>query len=337
MTRRIFALAAGLALAVPGAAEAATATVSGDDGNAVPLSGAVTIRNMSPEVGALFAPEEKRYSMSITGPSGAAAASDVPCIGTGAAYSKNVNYQGNGTYTVTIRTSPDSGDYNCQQLGAPQKFTFTIGARTAITAPAPTLLTRKPGEFAAIAYAFPVDVNPGADRHEIRYAAGAAIGPDGAISGPSDSAFLNTSTGAANVTFSKPGLYTFVARATDFGGAGDISTAWSAPAEVRVLAPFDLSTTALADSRGPKYKIAGQVRETTARGKLRLLVAKGKKGGKFRRLATGKIRSGAKFTLKFKLRRTGTYRLRYVFKGSPTVAAGSVTERFRVSRRLIFR
>ena len=331
----VAALAAAALLAAPAAAQAATATVTGDDGNPVALAPAATIRTMSPTVAVSFAPTEKRYALSITGPSGAPASYGETCIGTSFFSPERVNYQGNGTYTVTVRTSEDDQDTDCAKLGPPQTFTFTIAAHTAVAAPAARVLLRKPGEFAGLTYAFHVDLNPGADTHELRYAAGAALGGDGAISGPSETGYVGPD-GTANVTFEHPGVYTFVVRATRFAGSGDASTPWSAPVQVTVLAPFDLVTTSFPDSRGPVYRLRGQVREPTAAGSVVVSVARGRKGGRFRRIGSPRIASGGVFSLRFKLKRTGTYRLRYAYKGSATVAAGTVTEVIKIRRRLFF-
>jgi hypothetical protein len=43
-----------------------------------------------------------------------------------------------------------------------------------------------------------------------------------------------------------------------------------------------------------------------------------------------------RFTKRFKLRKTGTYRLRYTYKGSSLVAGGRVTEQVRIRRRVFF-
>lgn len=326
------------ALAAPSSALAASAQVTGDGGAPVPLGGPVTIRHMSPEVGLLFEPTEKRYSLDVLGPTGAAATNGATtCQGTGFPFPERVRYQGNGTYTVIARTWSGEDDFQCEGAPQEQRFTFVINAFTAVLAPAATLLTRQPGSFSTIAHAFRADVNPGADRHELRYAAGGAIGPDGGISGPAETATVNSSTGAATLYFSRPGRYTFVARASVFNGAGDAFTAWSGPVPVTVLAPFDLSSTSFPDSRGPRYRLAAQIRESTATGRVRVAVARGRRGGKFRRLGTARIRRAGRFSLRFRLRRTGTYRLRYSFAGSPTVAPGRATEVIRIRRRVFFR
>ena len=65
-------------------------------------------------------------------------------------------------------------------------------------------------------------------------------------------------------------------------------------------------------------------------------IARGLKNGKFRRIGKAKINSKGRFTKRFKVRRTGRYRLRYTYKGSSLVAPGRVTESVRIRRRVFF-
>jgi hypothetical protein len=326
-------LTCALTLAAPAtSAWAAGATVTGDTGTATPLGGAVSIRNMAPEVAFTFDASERRYAATVTGPGGQAASIGSSCGRTSLSSPERVRYQGNGEYTVLLRVTTSEDDLSCAQA-TEQKFTFTINASTAVSAPAtPKLLMRRPDQFSLITYDVPVDLNPGADSHELRYALNATLGPDGAITGESDVGFVNSTTGKAPVSFDRPGEYTLVVRAR----RGDAATAWSAPVVVTVLAPFDMLNPTFPDSRGPKYKLAGQVRETTATGKITIAIAKGKKGRKFRRLGVARIAKGGKFRLKFKLRQTGTYTLRYTFKGSPTTDAGTVVQVITITRRSFF-
>ena len=65
--------------------------------------------------------------------------------------------------------------------------------------------------------------------------------------------------------------------------------------------------------------------------------AKGKKGGKFRKLGrSSKINSKRAFTLRFKIRKPGIYRLQYRFKGTELVLGGKVTEAIRIRRTIRF-
>ena len=105
---------------------------------------------------------------------------------------------------------------------------------------------------------------------------------------------------------------------------------------VTTVAPFDLERTSFPDARGPSYKVRGQIRERGARGKVTVSIAKGRKKGKFHRIGKAKINSKGRFTKRFKVRKTGTYRLRYSYKGSSLVAAGRATEAIKIRRRLFF-
>ena len=88
------------------------------------------------------------------------------------------------------------------------------------------------------------------------------------------------------------------------------------------------------DSRGPRYKLRAQMRDTFARGKrVRVYYAKGRRGGKFRRLGrSSKVNSRGRFTRSFRLTSPGRYRVQYRFKGSSLVVKGKVTEGIRISR-----
>ena len=120
--------------------------------------------------------------------------------------------------------------------------------------------------------------------------------------------------------------------------SGDYYTPWSAPINFTVKAPFDLSYVGFPDSDGPSYKLRGTLRDPFARGsRVTVYYAKGKKGGKFRKLGrSSKVNSKGRFTLRFKLRKPGVYRLQYRFKGSSLVLGGKVTEAIRIRRTIRF-
>jgi hypothetical protein len=119
--------------------------------------------------------------------------------------------------------------------------------------------------------------------------------------------------------------------------SGDYYTPWSAPVTARLKEPFDLSYVGFPDFKGPSYKLRGILREKYARGKrVTIYYAKGKKGGKFRRLGrSSKINSKKTFTLRFRMRKPGTYRLQYRFKGNSLVVPGKVTQRIRIKRSIL--
>jgi hypothetical protein len=128
-----------------------------------------------------------------------------------------------------------------------------------------------------------------------------------------------------------PGTYVMVARAK----TGDYFSPWSPPVTIRLIAPFDLSSTTFPDARGPSYQVRGIVGETTAGGRVTVSAAKGKKGTHFRRLGRAKVNSKGVFKLRFRLRKVGFYRLRFSYGGSSVVARGSVTEVVRIRLRRV--
>lgn len=328
-------VAVALTLSVAGAlgaapsALAAGASITGDGGTPVPLTAGMTLRHMAPDVTFTFAEGETYYAARVVGPGGTPASGGADCVRTSVASEERVRYQGNGAYTLFLKAA-DS--FDACRAAAEQSAPFTINASTAVTPPdRQPLLTRAAGSFASIDFAVPVSLNPGADAYEFRYAPNATLGPDGGIAGEASSALVNTGTGTASVRFDRPGRYTLLVRAKSF--RSDTPTAWSPRLDVTVVAPFDLSSTSFPDSRGPSYQLAGQIRETTATGKVTISIAKGRKGRKFRRLGSAKIRRGGKFRLRFKLARRGTYTLRYAYRGSATVAKGTATEVITISRR----
>ncbi|HVL97076.1 MAG TPA: hypothetical protein VM266_14550 [Solirubrobacteraceae bacterium] len=332
--RRIGALILPVVLLLSAApsALAASASVTGDDGNQIALGGAVSIRHMSPEVRFAFAPDERRYSAQVLGPDGAPASSGTTCSSTASPSAERVRYRGNGAYTVVIRVTTNEEDATCAEA-TEQRAAFTIDARTGIGAPdSNRLLTRRPGSLSTISYEVPVQLNPGADSHELRFARNATLGPDGGISGTSQQAFVNSSTGLADVSFNRPGRYTLVVRAKVTTADGERATAWSSPVVVDAVAPFDFSSITLPDSSGPSYKLAAVVREKSARGRVQVSIARGRKGKRFKRLGSPRIRRGGKISLRFRAARVGIYTVRFHFKGSKTTAGGTVKEVFRVYR-----
>jgi len=327
MTRtRLLPAAIICSLLAPASALGASATVTDDAGAQVAIP--ATIRNMDPAVEFAFAPDEKQYGAVVLGPGGAPASSATTCLGTDSPTKKFVEYQGNGTYTVVLKVSKNGSDFECAEA-VEQRLTFTINAFTSIPPLARQLLTRRANSLISILWNVPVNLNPGASSHEVFYAAGAVLGPDGGISGSSTQAFVNQDTGFAEARFTKPGRYTFVARAK----RGSAFSPFSPPVVVNVVAPFDLSSTSFPDSRGPSYKLAGFVRERSARGRVTISIGKGSKAKKFRRLGRPKLRSGGRFSLRFRLTRPGKYTLRYSYRGSSTVARGTAKEVITITRR----
>jgi hypothetical protein len=264
-------------------------------------------------------------SASFTGPGGLPAAPALGC--SAAAVTRPVTYQGNGTYTVVVSAFRDQ---RCLDLATTRPLTFSIGAGVTLSPdPNTPLLTREPGEFATVTHRLPLAGNPGADTYDILYSGNPAIAPDGSLVGPSENATVDAATSTVPLRFSEPGRYTVVARARIFGGG---ATPWTAPLTLRVFSPFDFSSSSFPDARGPSYRLRVRLREETARGRVRIAVARNWTGrARYRSLGTARIRNGA-FTKRFTLSRTGKYRIRYRFGGSATTAPGTVIEKVRIRR-----
>jgi hypothetical protein len=222
---------------------------------------------------------------------------------------------------------------NCTGAVRELRYQYVINGGTGVTVPPTRVATRPANSFVINTHQFGVNLNPGAIGYEIRFAAGGVTGPDGAISGPSREAFLNTANGLADFRFDTPGRYTIVART----GRSSFFTPWSAPVFVTAVAPFDLERVSFPDSRGPSYKLRGIVRERAARGsRVTIYIARKWRGGKFRKIGRAKVNSRGRFTKRFRLRGYGRHRLRYTFRGNSLVAAGRVTQRVTIRKRFFF-
>ncbi len=316
------------ALALPASAGAATLSITGDDGVPQALSGQ-TIRNMAPQLAiGINGTTERSYTVQVIGPNGVSALS-VTCLSSPTP--RTINYQGNGAYTVYVAIYTTLG---CTDTPTTGSLTFAIGAGVALASdPNTPLLTRQPGEYATIEHRLPITGNPGADTYDVLYSGNSSLAPDGGLVGPAQNAYVDAATATVPIRFSEPGRYTVVARARIFGGA---ATPWTAPLALRVYAPFDFSTSSFPDSRGPSYRLRVKLREASARGRVRISVAKRWSGkARYRTLGTVHIRKGG-FTKRFKLSNPGTYRLRYRFTGSSTTAPGTVVEKVRIRRTVRF-
>ena len=336
--RKIVLLALAATAVLPASAGAApSVTNTGDNGAPAALSttAPLNLRNMGITVDVSVPPGDRAayYTAQVLGADNAAATPLSSCRDGDASPTarSSVDYRGNGTYTVVIRYFGAS-DPDCNGTARETRFPYVVGAGSGVTAPATSLLTRNPNTFTSNTHQLGVILNPGALGYDISYALNGATGPDGAISGPSSPAFVDPGSGLAAFRFARPGRYVIVARAR--GGA--FNSPWSAPAVVNAIAPFDLERVSFPDPRGPRYRLRGQIRERAARGRVRIAIARGRRGGRFRRIGTARINRRARFSKRFRLRRTGVYRIRYTYRGSALVAGGRVTQRIRISRRIFF-
>lgn len=319
------ALAAALLCATGTASAAVTGSVTGDDGNPAALApnGApAVIRNM--DVHALShvdAADAASFNATVTDPAGVGATTASPCWDTRFSNddTRFVDYHGNGTYKLTLTTYSDN---SCGTRKATTVYSWTVNAGVAIGAPAGPVLTRQPNSFSTITQALPFNANPGELTYEVKYALGGVIAPDGSISGPSQDAFVNGTTGNVEFSSNVPGTYVMVARAKAFSG---YFSPWSAPVTIHMVAPFDLSTLTFPDQRGPSYSLRGTVGDTSAAGsRVTISAAFGKHGKHFRTLGKARVSSKGTFSKRFRLKKLGYYRLRFSFPGSATVTKGAV-------------
>lgn len=329
--RTLLLTLAALAVTPSSAAFAVTATITGDQGQPVPLEGAgPTLRNIAPSLTFAFAADEPRYSFSVKGPAGDDAANPLACGTTEYPRAEEIQYRGNGVYTVIALVSKNPDDATCAEA-TEYRFPFTINATTTVIAPPGILKTAATPTASLISYPFALDAVPGTSVYDLQYAVNAKLNPDGSIAGEKSAARPDMDTGRTTLTFGKPGRYSFVARATSNRGITPASTPWSAPTFVTVMAPFGVDTV-LSNAHIRSVKITGNATEETATGKITASIAKGAKGRKFRKLATVKLGAASRFTLKFKVPKPGTYRIRYAYKGNATVLAGSATEVVKLKR-----
>lgn len=324
-----------IAALAPSTAAAATVSVTGDDGNPVALNTTAPtgIRNMDVKADVVFgASETPYYTTQVFDQAGTPASTRSPCRAAqyGPTWTNYTDYRGNGTYTVVLRSFAQN---TCATATQEQRYQYTVNAGTAVSAPTGAFATRPRNSFTINTNTLGITQNPGASLYEIRYALGGVVGADGAISGPSAEAYLDRTTGQAAFRFDRPGNYTLVVRAK----ADDFFTAWSAPVTAHAVAPFDLERVTFPDARGPSYRIRGQIRERTTRGRVTVAMARGTKRGRYHRVGSARISRTGSFLIRFRQRRSGTYRVRYSYRGSPDVAKGSVVERVRITRRIFFR
>jgi hypothetical protein len=336
-TTALLALGAVAAAAPAMASAAATVTVTGDTGAPVPVPAGAppTVRNMSPEMVVAFPPGGGKFKLTVTAPNGTAASSGRTCSFKTSKATEFISYSGNGAYTATVTNYGDDDSACATPLGT-ETYAFVVGASTSVTPPPGTFLLRSPGSFSTGVLALPVAINPGASSTEVRFGPNAQLAPDGGILSASTLTYADHATGQAQLRFPGPGVYTVVARPTRSSGAGP----WSPPIQVVVAAPFDVSGGLLfLDSRGPSYSVRIRLREASARGRVSIAIARRdskKRYGKYRSLGSARISSRSEVSKRFKVGKAGTYRLRFSYKGTQTIAGGRITFPIRITRRITF-
>ncbi len=314
----------------PAANAAVTGSVTGDAGTPVALTpGApLAIRNM--DVQALThvdAGDAGSFSAVVVDQNGTGASTQGPCWDTRFTNDDKrfVDFHGDLKYSLVVKTFTDR---DCATAKATTNYDWTVGAAVAVGAPAGTLMTRPANSFSTNTQLLDFVPNPGAGLYEIKYALNGTLNPDGSLGGAPKDAFVDPATGKVSILERTPGTYLVVARAK----SGDYYTPWSAPVTMRLIAPFDFSSLSFPDSIGPSYQTRGVLGETSASGRVSIAYAVGKKGKHFHGLGSAKINSKGAFTRRFRLTRTGWYRLRFKFHGSATVAGGTIYDVVRIRR-----
>jgi len=286
---------------------------------------------MSPQIAVTLAAGE-HYGYTVTGPNGAEVAVDDSCVQSGD--TRSVTYVGNGAYSVNLTRY---SDVNCTMAAATSAQSFSITASVALGQPQGAVLTRKAGSTIPNTVALPIDLNPGALSHEVFAERNVQLNPDGSLPGAPQQFFPDAATKTVGIRLDKgPGTYVVVARAKGYSGLStpNVFTAWSAPVAIRAFAPFDLQRFTWTDQRGPSYRFSATIRATGASGRVNVAIGRGKKG-KYRSYGTARI-SKQRFSKRFRLSRTGSYRIRFKYKGNATVAGGFEVRSFQIRRTIRF-
>jgi hypothetical protein len=313
--------------ALPASASALAVTVTGDDGNPLAVNPAAppSIRTLRPLVG-VAGDAGTRYSVAFGDPAGKPAVGSIACQDGAAPSSVQLPFRGNGRYTVAVTTFAGT-DTGCSlPVGPATSFGFTIAGRVVLGS-VPRFVMRDPGHPGRIKpLALPVDADPGSQTREVRFAANAKLRRDGSIRGRSLRAPFKA--GSASLRFPAPGDYTVVAR----DAADSAATPWSAPARIRVVTPFDLTSARVADKTGPVFRVLARAIPGTT-GVVRVALARG--NGAFQGLGRARVDGAGAFGARFTVRAAGSYRLRFSYRGNDLVTRGEVLRGFRVGTAIV--
>lgn len=269
------------------------------------------------------------YRASAVDQNGSTDGLGVDCYTAGVDGKVYTDFHGDMNYTVTVSTY-GKDDFDCS--AAPTStatYVFTVAGTVAVAQPAGPLALRDANGLYA-QQSFPISGTPGAVSYQVQYGLNAKVNPDGSLNKTLDTGYFDSATGRLNLLTVKPGAYTVVVRAQ----SGDYFTPWSAPVHFKVLAPFSF-TRSYPDSIGPRYTIRGKLDDGSARGKrVTLAIATGKHGKHFHTRGHAKVNKHGVFSFHVTIHKRGFYRFRYTFKGSGTVARGTVTVLIKIHRIL---
>jgi hypothetical protein len=255
-------------------------------------------------------------------------------VGTIVAAGPELQFEGSGTYTVTVSVRPGAGDDD-DCLSEPSS-TASFG----VNAPVAPVLAGQPLSFRAAPLpgspfvGVQASAPPGGEA-DVRCALNATVQPDGSVAGSVvvPSSDFSHATVPESV-FPRPGAWTCVARGTTEGRDENLDdavfgTPWSAPLAIDVRSDFRRRTGAIAHPRAkrPRFTFTaewpGMARG--GRGNVTLFRVTGCKGRTFklRKLATSRGQFDAK-RMRITMRRprvAGFYLGRFSFSGTHLLRA----------------
>lgn len=314
------AMALLVSLVAPTAADALSPPslmITDSANNFVPLVNGAQIANLDAMVAFAVQPDAGSYTYDVEGPDGRQNGwSTCYLIKSNTSELLDLPYLGNGTYTVRVTLFPESLTCEANQG---QSAEFTIVQEALVTPNVPgggnPLLTRRPrsSAYSLNSYLLKPSLPVGTTSIEVQYARSARVNPDGTLAGADFQDFLGKKQ--IGVELRTPGIYTFVARA--LGRNGDSRTPWSAPQQVVALAPFDLAFLKFPGSRGHVFTAVGKIRASGANGRVVVSLARGKTGGRFRRIGSPTIERD-RFSVRFRAPGTKAgvrYRIKVTYAG----------------------
>lgn len=250
-------------------------------------------------------------------------------VGTIVAAGPELQFEGDGTYTVTVSVGPGSGGADDCLSGPSTTAAFGVDVEVAPS------LTGDPLSFRAIALPGNPFVgvqapDPPGGQADIRCALDGTVQPDGSVTGSAvvpDPEFSHPTV--PEFVFTRPGVWTCVARGTAEGRDENLDTTffatpWSGPLTIEVRSDFRRRTGTIARSRSkrPRFTFKAEWPDVASGGdgSVTLFRVTGCRGRSFklRKLATYSGRFGAE-RMRVKLRRprtVGFYIGRFSFSGT---------------------
>ena len=256
-------------------------------------------------------------------------------VGSIVAAGPELQFEGNGTYTVAVSVGPGTGGADDCLSGPTTSASFSVDVHVAPSRAGDPLSFRAvalPGDpFVGVQAPEP----PGGQA-DVRCALDATVQPDGSVAGSAvvpGGDFSHPTV--PEFVFTRPGVWTCVARGTAEGLDDNLDTAvfgtpWSAPLAVEVRSDFRRRTGEIrrARSKRPRFTFTAEWPDVAAggRGSVTLLRVRGCKGNRYRlrRIATHSGRFDAT-RLRVRMRRpraTGFYIGRFAFSGTHFLLPG---------------